>query len=67
MEQIDTCVRLQHNIHDVLKKTDPVIERLFHLGWDDLQPSWKILKNQPDLNQFYAFTYKLANQFETFA
>lgn len=67
MEKIDTCFRLQHNIHDVLNTIDSVIERLFHLGWDDLQPSWKILKNQPDLNQFYAFTYKLENQFEAFA
>ena len=67
MEQIDTCFRLQHNIQDVLNTIDLVIEQLFHLGWDDLQPSWKILKNQPDLNQFYAFIYKLENQFEAFA
>lgn len=67
MEQIDTYFRFQHNIHDVLDTIDPVIERLFHLGWEDLQPSWKILKTQPDLNQFYAFTYKLENQFEAFA
>ena len=67
MEQIDTCFRFQHNIHDVLKKTDPVIERLFNLGWEDLQPSWEILKAQSDLNQFYAFIYKLENQFEAFA
>ena len=36
-------------------------------GWEDLQPSWEILKAQSDLNQFYAFIYKLENQFEAFA
>ena len=44
MERIDTCFRLQHNIHDVLNTTNPVIEQLFNLGWDDLQPSGKIWK-----------------------
>ncbi|MDM1022319.1 alpha-E domain-containing protein [Acinetobacter sp. VNK23] len=67
MEQIDTYFRFQHNIQDVLDTIDPVIERLFNLGWEDLQPSWEILKAQSDLNQFYAFTYKLENQFEAFA
>ncbi|MCH7308044.1 alpha-E domain-containing protein [Acinetobacter sp. NIPH 1852] len=64
VERIDTYFRFQHNINHVLNTVEPIIERLFHLGWDDLKPSWEILKDQPYLNQFYAFTYTLENQFE---
>ncbi|MCH7337005.1 alpha-E domain-containing protein [Acinetobacter sp. NIPH 2699] len=64
VECIDTYFRFQHDINNVLDTIEPVIERLFHIGWSDLQPSWEILKDQPYLNQFYAFTYKLENQFE---
>lgn len=64
VERLDTYFRFQHNINNALAVIEPVIERLFHLGWDDLKPSWEILKDQPYLNQFYAFTYKLENQFE---
>ncbi|MEQ1310523.1 MULTISPECIES: alpha-E domain-containing protein [unclassified Acinetobacter] len=67
IEKIDTHFRFQHNIQDVIASIDPIIEQLFELGWDDLQPNWQILKEQPYLNQFYAFTYKLENQFEAFS
>lgn len=64
IEQIDTYFRFQHNTHAVFDAIDPTIERLYHLGWQDLQPCWETLKEQPYLNKFYAFTYKLENQFE---
>ncbi|ENX33644.1 hypothetical protein F889_02307 [Acinetobacter colistiniresistens] len=64
IEQIDTYFRFQHNVPAVFDAIDPEIEQLFQLGWQDLQPSWEILKDQPYVNQFYAFTYKLENQFE---
>ena len=67
VEQIDTYFRFQHNIDHTIDSIDPIIGRLFELGWHDLQPSWEILKDQPYLNQFYAFTYKLENQFEAFS
>ncbi|ENU23356.1 hypothetical protein F993_02049 [Acinetobacter proteolyticus] len=64
IEQIDTYFRFQHNLHTVFDAIDPTIEQLFRLGWHDLQPCWEGLKDQPHLDQFYAFTYKLENQFE---
>ncbi|NIE96243.1 hypothetical protein F3J02_07080 [Acinetobacter sp. Tr-809] len=64
VEKIDTYFRFQHNTHAVFDAIDPTIERLFQMGWQDLQPCWEDLKDQPYLNQFYAFTYKLENQFE---
>ncbi|EOR06116.1 alpha-E domain-containing protein [Acinetobacter genomosp. 15BJ] len=64
IEQIDTYFRFQHNTHAVFDAIDPTIEQLFQMGWQDLQPCWEVLKDQPYLNQFYAFTYKLENQFE---
>lgn len=67
IEQIDTYFRFQHNIHNVLETVDPVVVLLYDLGWQDLQSSWEILKNQPYVNQFYAFTYQLENQFEVYA
>ncbi|MFK4050790.1 alpha-E domain-containing protein [Acinetobacter venetianus] len=67
IEQIDTYFRFQHNIHNVLETFDPVVVQLYDLGWQDLQSSWEILKNQPYVNQFYAFTYQLENQFEVYA
>ncbi len=67
IEQIDTYFRFQHNIHNVLETVDPVVVQLYDLGWQDLQSSWEILKNQPYVNQFYAFTYQLENQFEVYA
>jgi hypothetical protein len=44
-----------------------MIVQLSNLGWSDLQHSWNGLKDQPYLNQFYEFTYKLENQFEVYA
>ncbi len=67
IEQIDTYFRFQHNIHNVLETVDPVVVQLYDLGWQDLQSSWETLKNQPYVNQFYAFTYQLENQFEVYA
>lgn len=67
IEKIDTYFRFQHNIHNVLETVDPVVVLLYDLGWQDLQSSWEILKNQPYVNQFYAFTYQLENQFEVYA
>lgn len=67
IEKIDTYFRFQHNIHNVLETVDPVVVQLYDLGWQDLQSSWEILKNQPYVNQFYAFTYQLENQFEVYA
>ncbi|EPF87791.1 hypothetical protein GCM10025882_21630 [Acinetobacter gyllenbergii] len=64
IEQIDTYFRFQHNLHTVFDTIDPTLEQLFQLGWQDLQPCWEVLKQQPYLSQFYAFTYKLENQFE---
>ena len=64
IEQIDIYFRFKHNVPAVFDAMDPEIEQLFQLGWQDLQPSWEILKDQPYVNQFYAFTYKLENQFE---
>ena len=67
IEQIDTYFRFRHNTHSVIYMTDPIMQQLFDLGWVELQSSWKILKHQPDVNQFYAFTYKLEHQFEACA
>lgn len=67
VEQIDTYFRFYQNIDHVIEAVDFKVKRLFSLGWNDLQPSWEILKTEPYLNQFYAFTYKLENQFEVHA
>ncbi|WP_343581003.1 alpha-E domain-containing protein [Acinetobacter sp.] len=67
IEQIDTYFRFQPHLDPMFDRIDPTFEQLFQLGWQDLQPSWQILKEQPYLDQFYAFTYKLENQFEAFS
>ncbi|WP_039047560.1 alpha-E domain-containing protein [Acinetobacter junii] len=67
VEQIDTHFRFHKNIHSVIDSIDPMIVQLSNLGWSDLQHSWNGLKDQPYLNQFYEFTYKLENQFEVYA
>ncbi len=67
IEQIDTYFRFYQNIHKVMGVTELTIHQLFDLGWDELQPSWEIFKSEPYINQFYAFTYRLENQFEVYA
>ena len=67
IEQIDTYFRFYQNIHAVVRMVDPTIHQLFDLGWGELQPIWRVFKSEPYVHQFYAFTYRLENQFEVYA